>query len=106
MTIDSVNDGDIAVAAINGAPPDKYDLILMDIQMPKMDGYTATKEIRTLPDNKKANIPIVAMTANAFEEDKQKTYESGMNGHISKPISIEAIANVLDTIFDGRDKTQ
>ncbi len=106
MTIDSVNDGDIAVAAINGAPPDKYDLILMDIQMPKMDGYTATKEIRTLPDNKKANIPIVAMTANAFEEDKQKAYESGMNGHIIKPISIEAIANVLDTIFDGRDETQ
>ena len=106
VTIDSVNDGDIAVAEINGAPPDKYDLILMDIQMPKMDGYTATKEIRTLPDNKKANIPIVAMTANAFEEDKQKAYESGMNGHIVKPISIEAIANVLDTIFGGRDKTQ
>ena len=106
MTVDSVNDGDIAVAAINGAPPDKYDLILMDVQMPKMDGYTATKEIRTLPDNKKANIPIIAMTANAFEEDKQKAYESGMNGYIIKPISIEAIANALDTIFDGRDKTQ
>ncbi len=99
MTVDSVNDGDVAVSTINGAPPDKYDLIFMDIQMPKMDGYTATREIRTLPDNRKANIPIVAMTANAFEEDKRKSYESGMNGHVIKPISLEAIAEVLDEIF-------
>ena len=99
MTIDSVEDGDIAVATINREPADKYDLILMDVQMPRMDGYTATREIRTLADNKKANIPIVAMTANAFEEDKKKAYESGMNGHIIKPISIEEIAKVLDAIF-------
>ncbi len=105
MTIDSVDDGDVAVAAVNDAPADRYDLIFMDIQMPKMDGYTATREIRTLPDNEKANIPIVAMTANAFEEDKQKVYESGMNGHIIKPISMEAIANVLDTIFSGKCET-
>ena len=71
----------------------------MDIQMPKMDGYTATREIRTLADSRKANIPIVAMTANAFEEDKQKAYKAGMNGHIIKPISLEAIAKVLDEIF-------
>ena len=99
MTVDIVNDGDIAVSAINKAPSDKYDFIFMDIQMPKMDGYTATREIRTLPDSRKANIPIIAMTANAFEEDKRKSYESGMNGHIIKPISIEAIAQVLDEIF-------
>ncbi len=99
MIVDSVNDGDVAVATINKAPSDRYDLIFMDVQMPKMDGYTATREIRTLPDNRKANIPIVAMTANAFEEDKRKSYESGMNGHIIKPISIEAIAKVLDDIF-------
>ncbi len=99
MTIDSVNDGDVAVSTINGAPADKYDLILMDVQMPKMDGYTATREIRTLPDNKKANIPIVAMTANAFDEDKRKAFEAGMNGHIIKPISIDEIARVLDEIF-------
>ena len=104
MTIDSVNDGDVAVSTINGAPADKYDLILMDIQMPKMDGYTATRKIRTLPDNKKANIPIVAMTANAFEEDKQRAYASGMNGHIIKPISIEEIARELDRIFAKKDK--
>ena len=99
MTIDSVSDGDVAVSTINGSPADKYDLILMDVQMPRMDGYTATREIRTLPDNKKANIPIVAMTANAFEEDRKKALECGMNDHIIKPISIEAIAKVLDKIF-------
>ena len=99
MTIDYADDGDVAVAAIEAAPADQYDLILMDIQMPKMDGYTATREIRTLSDNKKANIPIVAMTANAFEEDKQRAYKAGMNGHIIKPISLEAIAKVLDGIF-------
>ncbi len=99
MQIDSVCDGDAAVAAINEAPADRYDLILMDVQMPRMDGYTATREIRTLPDNRKANIPIVAMTANAFEEDRQKAYASGMNGHIIKPVSIESIAKVLDEIF-------
>jgi signal transduction histidine kinase/CheY-like chemotaxis protein len=102
MTIDSVEDGDIAVATINREAADKYDLVLMDIQMPRMDGYTATREIRTLADNKKANIPIVAMTANAFEEDKRKAFESGMNGHIIKPINIEEIAKVLDEIFAER----
>ena len=99
LEIDCADDGDVAVSTINNAPADRYDLILMDIQMPKMDGYTATREIRTLPDNRKANIPIVAMTANAFDEDKKKAYESGMNGHIIKPISIDAIAKVLDTFF-------
>ena len=101
MLVDSVNDGDVAVSTINQQPSDKYDLIFMDIQMPKMDGYTATREIRTLPDNKKAAIPIVAMTANAFEEDKRKSYEAGMDGYISKPVSITAIAKVLDEIFDA-----
>ncbi len=99
MLVDSVEDGDIAVATINKEPADKYDLILMDIQMPRMDGYTATREIRTLADNKKANIPIVAVTANVFEEDRKKIIESGMNGHIIKPISIEEIAKVLDETF-------
>ena len=103
MTIDCADDGDVAVATIEAAPADKYDLILMDVQMPKMDGYTATREIRTLADNRKANIPIVAMTANAFEEDKQRAYKAGMNGHIIKPVSIEAIAQVLDEIFAEKE---
>ena len=99
MTVDSAGDGDVAVAAIDKAPSDRYDLIFMDIQMPKMDGYTATREIRTLSDNRKANIPIIAMTANAFEEDKRKSLESGMNGHVIKPISIETIAKALDEVL-------
>ena len=99
IKIDCVGDGIEAVETINSSPADKYDLILMDIQMPVMDGYTATREIRTLKDNKKANIPIVAMTANAFEEDRKKALENGMNGHIIKPVSLEGIAKVLDQIF-------
>jgi len=77
----------------------KPDLVLMDIQMPRMDGYTATREIRTLPNNRKANVPIVAMTANAFEEDRKKAFECGMNGHIVKPIDRRSISKVLDQIF-------
>ncbi len=86
---------------INEADEAAYDLILMDIQMPKMDGYTATREIRTISNNRKANIPIIAMTANAFEEDKQKAFKAGMNAHISKPISIDVILHTLDQIFDN-----
>ncbi len=104
MTIESVNDGDIAVETVRNAPTDYYDLVFMDIQMPKMDGYTATREIRTFDDNQKANIPIVAMTANAFEEDKQKAFACGMNGHVIKPVSMEAIAQVLDEIFAEKVK--
>lgn len=97
--IDCAEDGIEAVNIINEAPEDKYDLVLMDIQMPRMDGYTATREIRTLSNNRKANIPIVAMTANAFEEDRRKAFECGMNGHIVKPIDMNSIAEILDQIF-------
>ena len=77
-----------------------HDLIFMDIQMPKMDGYTATREIRTLNNHKCANIPIIAMTANAFEEDRKKAVKAGMNGHIAKPISADVILENLDQIFE------
>ena len=76
---------------MNEVDADRYDLIFMDIQMPKMDGYMTTREIRTLKNNKKANIPIVAMTANAFEEDRKKAFDAGMDGHIAKPIDIEKL---------------
>ena len=99
LKVDSVSDGIEAVSAIDKAKEGYYDIVLMDIQMPKMDGYTATKEIRTLPSNGKANIPIVAMTANAFDEDRQKAFESGMNGHIAKPIDIKSITAALASIF-------
>ena len=73
----------------------KYDLIFMDIQMPKMDGYKATQEIRHLPDKDKACIPIIAMTASAFEEDKREAIASGMNGHIAKPIDVNELMAIL-----------
>ena len=84
---------------MNEVDADRYDLIFMDIQMPKMDGYMTTREIRTLKNNRKANIPIVAMTANAFEEDKKKTFKAGMNAHIAKPIDIKPILIVFDQVF-------
>ena len=101
LIVETVEDGCDAVARMECVDESKYDLILMDIQMPKMDGYTATREIRTLSNNRKANIPIIAMTANAFEEDKRKAFEAGMNAHISKPINIEIIMHTLDQIFEN-----
>ncbi len=100
LIVDTAVDGIDALSIITKAPDDLYDLVLMDIQMPKMDGYTVTREIRTLANNRKANIPIVAMTANAFEEDRQKSFLAGMNGHIAKPIDLEAVAKALDRVFN------
>ena len=99
LTVDSVEDGADAVMRMEQADAGRYDLIFMDIQMPRMDGYMATREIRTLPDSRKANIPIIAMTANAFEEDKQKALAAGMNGHMSKPIEADKIEAMLERIF-------
>ena len=99
ISVGSVEDGTDAVERMNEVDDDRYDLIFMDIQMPKMDGYMATREIRTLKNNKKANIPIIAMTANAFEEDREKSVRAGMNAHITKPIDIETIVDVLDQVF-------
>ena len=97
---DTAEDGTDAVNIMSSAEGRKYDLIFMDIQMPKMDGYTATREIRTLNNHKCANIPIIAMTANAFEEDRKKAVKAGMNGHIAKPISVDVILENLDQIFE------
>ena len=99
ITVDSVEDGTDAVERMNEVDDERYDLIFMDIQMPKMDGYMTTREIRTLKNNKKANIPIIAMTANAFEEDKKKAFKAGMNAHIAKPIDIKTILAVFDQVF-------
>ena len=100
IIVDTAEDGIEAVDLMSKATEEEYDLILMDIQMPKMDGYTATREIRTLKNNRKANIPIVAMTANAFEEDRKKSLEAGMNGHIAKPIDIDILSKMLDQMFE------
>ncbi len=104
MSIECVSDGDEAVAAVHSKPAGTYDLVLMDVQMPRMDGYTATREIRTFKDSAKANIPIVAMTANAFEEDRRRALECGMNGHIIKPVSMASIAEVLDEVWGASEK--
>ena len=98
LDVNIAEDGTDAVNIMSSAEGRSYDLIFMDIQMPKMDGYTATREIRTLKDPKCANIPIVAMTANAFEEDREKAIRAGMNGHIAKPISAEVILEKLSLI--------
>lgn len=84
-------------------PAGTYDMILMDIQMPNMDGYKATKCIRYLQDIKKAEIPIIAMTANAFEEDRKKAFDAGMDGHIAKPIDIEKLRAVILSVLNKQD---
>ncbi len=77
----------------------QYDLILMDIQMPIMNGYDATRQIRAFTDQEIANIPIIAMTANAFDEDRRAALEAGMNGHIAKPINIPKLLDLLKEIL-------
>ena len=99
FAVDTAEDGEIAVRKMKQAVPGQYDLILMDIQMPKMDGYEATRQIRALPDAAKADIPIFAMTANAFEEDRQNALKAGMNGHIAKPLDIPHLLQVLADVL-------
>ncbi len=99
LVVDHVWDGIQCIAKMEQMPSDSYDLILMDIQMPNMDGYKATQAIRRFSDRDKANIPIIAMTANAFEEDKKEALSSGMNGHIAKPVDAAKIEEVLLTIL-------
>ncbi|MBO6138132.1 MAG: response regulator, partial [Lachnospiraceae bacterium] len=88
-----------AVEKVMAADPGYYDAVLMDIQMPVMDGYEAAKAIRALEDKEKAGIPIVAMTANAFSEDVKKAQSVGMNAHIAKPIDVNAMVNTLHDIL-------
>ncbi len=92
-------DGIICADMLAKAAPGYYDLILMDIQMPNMDGYRATRTIRHSADRSKADIPIIAMTANAFEEDKQNAYKAGMNGHIAKPINVAELMATLAKVL-------
>lgn len=93
--IEEAEDGQRAVEMLKASEPGYYKLILMDVQMPVMDGYTATKEIRKLDNKELAEIPIVAMTANAFDEDKKKAFECGMNSHIAKPVDVEVLFDTL-----------
>ncbi len=95
LAVEEAENGAVCIEKLMAVSAGFYDLILMDIQMPVMDGYTATTEIRNLADKQIATIPIVAMTANAFDEDKRKCMEVGMNGHIGKPIEMDALVKVL-----------
>ena len=103
LIIDRVEDGIQCVNRIDQMPAGTYDMILMDIQMPNMDGYKATKCIRHLQDIKKAEIPIIAMTANAFEEDRKKAFDADMNEHIAKPIDIEKLRAVILSVLNKQE---
>ena len=97
--VDTAENGAIAVDKVRSSPADRYDLVLMDIQMPVMDGYTATRRIRALNDPARAAVPIVAMTANVFEEERKRAFDCGMNGFLSKPLVIEALIAALQDIL-------
>lgn len=99
LVLDRVADGLACVNRLSEVDADLYDLILMDIQMPNMNGYEATRRIRQFENVKKASIPILAMTANAFEEDKKMAIKAGMNGHISKPIDVSVLEKQIINIF-------
>ncbi|MDE5825790.1 MAG: response regulator, partial [Lachnospiraceae bacterium] len=99
FSVDLASNGQLAVEKLRASKPGYYQIILMDVQMPVMNGYEATQAIRKLEDPQLASIPIIAMTANAFEEDKQEALRSGMNGHIAKPINIDNLMTTLKTIL-------
>ena len=97
--VDTAENGAVAVEKVSTAAPGQYDLVLMDVQMPIMDGYTATHRIRELENPALAGIPILAMTANAFDEDRRNALESGMNGFLSKPIVIADLVQEMRKIL-------
>ena len=99
FVVEVADDGQVAVDTVSKSEGGYYDVILMDIQMPNMDGYEATRTIRSLENKVVANIPIVAVTANAFDEDVKKAVDAGMNGHISKPIEVDKLIGILTDIF-------
>lgn len=99
MTVDRACDGIQCVDVLKGSEPGYYDMVLMDIQMPNMDGYEATRIIRQFEDKRLSEIPIIAMTANAFAEDRKQAFDAGMNGHIAKPINAEDLKTTLAGIL-------
>ena len=100
--VELAEDGVICINKLTKAEPGYYDLILMDIQMPNMDGYQATKEIRALSDPVKSAIPIVAMTANAFKEDIEQALSVGMDGHIAKPVDVKVMMDTLAEVMQQK----
>ena len=98
--VEQAENGKDAFDKLTASSPGYFDVILMDVQMPVMDGFQATELIRNMEDTRYANIPIIAVTANAFSEDVKKTRDAGMNGHISKPIDIKQMLNVLNEFLN------
>ena len=95
----AIENGAVAVDKLRTAGALYYDVVLMDIQMPVMDGYMATKKIRSLKDPDLANIPIIALSANAFEEDRKASADAGMDGHLAKPINVSELLKMLCELF-------
>ena len=104
LKVDVAENGKIAVDKISYYPPGFYTAVLMDIQMPVMDGYTATREIRALPNPSISKIPIIAVSANAFDEDREASRRAGMNGHLAKPIVVSDLLEILANIIFTEDK--
>lgn len=102
-TVSVATDGDIAVDMVRNSNRHDFDIILMDVQMPRMNGYEATKAIRCLPDTDMSQIPIIAMTANAFEEDRRDAFKAGMNEHIAKPIDIDKMKETIGSVVIKND---
>ena len=97
--MDVADDGSVAVEKLKETKPGQYDVILMDIQMPIMNGFEATRQIRALDIPGISDLPIIAMTANAFDEDRKAALEAGMNGHIAKPIDVPKLLALLKEIL-------
>ena len=97
--VEKAENGKIALDMVSSSEPGYYHAVLMDIQMPVMDGYEATRAIRSLDDERLANIPILAMTANAFEEDVQAAMEAGMQAHIAKPVDVGKLMSELKAVL-------
>ena len=100
FTVESCADGKQAIEKLTSAGAGYFQLVLMDVQMPVMNGYEATQAIRQMEDRQLASIPILAMTADAFEEDRQKALRCGMDGHLAKPIEIEKLFEALASILE------
>ena len=99
FTVETAENGKEAVDKVKAAEPGYYNAVLMDIQMPVMGGYEATKAIRELDDEARRKIPVIAMTANAFAEDVKKAKDAGMNAHIAKPIDVKNMIDVLTDVL-------
>ena len=106
LEVTTAQDGMMALDILNKADEGPFDVILMDIQMPKMDGYTATREIRCLSDADKAQIPIVAMTANVYDEDRNRALEAGMNGFVVKPLDVDELLDAIKKAVGEKDNTE